>query len=163
MKMQLDLPFTEDFKAAYLGINKEPRRVVSLIYKNGNRTSMSYARYLMCCKLKRFLGSDEHVDHIDNDKLNDVIDNLQILTLLENNRKSNKGRLFISYICPGCHRQFDRPKNKSHLSSKGMYTSCSRNCSRKVQTWAYNNGGKETLKLIGAWQILSVFRKKITG
>ena len=41
----------------------------------------------MCVKLGRYLQPGEEVDHIDNDKTNDSIDNLQILTGEENIRK----------------------------------------------------------------------------
>lgn len=65
MKIDLQFPFTEDYKAAYVNINKEPRRVCLLVRKNNNKTSISYARYLMSCHLNKFLSKNEHVDHID--------------------------------------------------------------------------------------------------
>lgn len=58
-----------------------------LIENTKERTTMSYARYLMSVKLGRFLTTNEQVDHIDNDKTNDTIENLQILTPLENKKK----------------------------------------------------------------------------
>lgn len=131
MKMQLDYPFTEDFKAAYLNINKEPRRVVSLVRKDGSKTSVSYARYLMCCAKRRYLSADEHVDHIDNDKLNDVLDNLQIITQQENNAK-NRSRTYLTLTCPICKREFTKElKNLNHKLKSGKNPTCSRFCGRK--------------------------------
>lgn len=69
-----------------------PRRQVILMRVNNTVTSMSYARYLMEDNLGRELLPDEHVDHVDNDPLNDVVENLQILSPAENNRKSNVGK-----------------------------------------------------------------------
>lgn len=53
------------------------------------RTTMSYARYEMSVKLKRKLLKHEHVDHKDENKVNDHPDNLQILSSLENTTIKN--------------------------------------------------------------------------
>jgi len=67
------------------------RRVVLQDKKNyRKKTSMNYARYLMCLKENRLLSSDEEVDHIDENPLNDSIDNLQILSKPENHKKHYK-------------------------------------------------------------------------
>lgn len=80
-KIELEYPYSEDFKAGYLNINKEPRKTLLLVRNDGSKTSTSYARYLK---------EEEHVDHIDNEKLNDNITNLQILSTKDNNIKKNK-------------------------------------------------------------------------
>lgn len=49
---------------------------------------MTYARWLMQEHLGRKLEPWEHVDHKDENRLNDLIENYQILTLAENTRKS---------------------------------------------------------------------------
>lgn len=131
-KIELNTPYSNDYKAGYLNINKERRRVLALIDNNGNHTSTSYARYLMSCHIGRYLEKDEHVDHIDNDKMNDVLENYQILSRIENNRK-NRCRTFISLICPICGEEFS--KEKRQLSSKikqGKKPTCSRRCGGKV-------------------------------
>ena len=61
----------------------------------------------MSVTLKRYLTNQEHVDHIDNDKTNDSISNLQILTPKENNQKSFlKGETLLDFICPICKKEF---------------------------------------------------------
>lgn len=133
-KVNLDYPFSAHYKCGYLNTNKEPRRVISLIAHNGKRTSVSYARYLMACNLKRYLTKDEHVDHIDNNKLNDVIENLQILSPKENNQKRNKALGIkladdIELICPVCKKVFHRcSRNTKHKLQKGKSPCCSRKC-----------------------------------
>lgn len=91
-------PFEKQIVTVYgpylRGFRKEgdERRQVVIHFKDGSRTSMSYSRWLMTQSLHRTLGSDEHVDHINEDKLDDRIENLQILTPSENSIKSGTGR-----------------------------------------------------------------------
>jgi hypothetical protein len=130
-KINLEFPFSEDFKAGYLNVNKEPRRVVLLVKKDNSKTSISYARYLVSCKEKRYLSKEEHVDHIDNNKLNDNISNLQILSQKENNRK-NREKIFISLICPICGKTFSKERRQlSHKIKMGKVPTCSRICGGK--------------------------------
>ena len=81
------------------------------------RHTISYARYLMSVKMGRFLTDEETVDHIDNDKLNDSIDNLQILSLADNNRKeANRiGKKMVILMCPNCHKIFERCRHQSNI------------------------------------------------
>lgn len=133
MKINLEYPFNEDYKAGYLNINKEPRRLVLLVKKDNTKTSISYARYLMTCKLKRYLDKAEHVDHIDNNKMNDTIDNLQILSITENNKKDRSFRNIkaktITLKCPVCNIIFE--KRFYQITNKlknNKIPTCSRKC-----------------------------------
>ena len=52
------------------------------------RTTISFARYVMSVSLGRLLNTDaEHVDHINNNKSDDRLENLQILSPAENKKK----------------------------------------------------------------------------
>lgn len=115
---------------------KEDRRYAVLVpinKENGlKRTTISYARYLMSVKEKRILNKDEDVDHIDENKMNDDINNLQILSKKENIIKGNKrdGRKMIELKCPNCGTIFHRRKGQTHLTkNRGTYTACSKRCS----------------------------------
>jgi hypothetical protein len=155
-KIDLEYPYNEHYIAGYLNTNSEPRRVVLLVDKNKKQSSTSYARYLMSCHLKRFLSKDEHVDHIDNNRLNDVIENLQILTQQENNKKG-KRRKWIKYVCNGCGEVYEKLHNQSHLvKSDSLTSSCSRKCARKSQT----KNTREELKRIGETQVIEIFYKE---
>ena len=135
-KIILDEPFSLDYACGYLNTNREPRRVLMLVGLDGRKTSTSYARYLMSCRLKRYLNSDEHVDHIDNDKMNDSIDNLQILTQKENNAK-NKKRTFIELLCPVCRNTFHKEARQVNFKIKnGKTPTCSRSCGGKMSRTA---------------------------
>lgn len=68
------------------------RKYVQIIHDDGHRETTLYSRHLMEQHLGRELESWEHVDHIDEDKTNDDISNLQILTNSANARKSALGK-----------------------------------------------------------------------
>ena len=84
MKIDLEPPFSNIWKHAYVVKNRENRNMVCLVNDYKDRTTISLARYKMAIKLGRMLDSNEQVDHIDNDKTNDDINNLQLLTPEEN-------------------------------------------------------------------------------
>ena len=135
---------------------KEGRRYVNLIPIDKNsglkRHTMSYARYLISVKEKRVLAINEHVDHKDNNKLNDCIENLQIVSLKENNIKEAKrrGRKIIILKCPNCEKIFERSKRQTHLQKGNTYTACCRKCSSTfgVNLWRHPDDVKLLQKLI---------------
>lgn len=105
--------------------------------KNKTRTTLSYARYLMSTNLGRRLNEDEHVDHIDGNKSNDAVSNLQLLTPAENNRKSvverGQSTKLLELRCPWCDKEFQKRRGDTHLVKGGLFTSCSRSCSGKLK------------------------------
>jgi hypothetical protein len=103
------------------------------------RMTTSYARYLMSVHQKRILNKDEHVDHKDDNKMHDDIDNLQILTLQQNNIKEakRKGRKMVLLRCPHCGKEFIKEHQNTHLSKGGSFTGCSRKCSTTFGTKLY--------------------------
>ncbi len=137
MKIDLQLPYSKDWKLGYLVTNPEPRRTVVLYNSGKDRSSVSYARYLMSVKLGRYLSRQEHVDHIDNDKTNDVLENLQILTPKENSRKQGRSvAVFYECICPACGGDFKLPANQAYNK---FFPTCSRSCGRKKASWTIKN------------------------
>lgn len=98
-----------------------------------NRTTISYARYLMSVHLGRKLKKIETVDHINGDKLNDSLENLQILSNEDNIKKSARGKTMATLKCPVCLNLFTKEKRQTHLVKGGNPTCCSRNCSYKKQ------------------------------
>lgn len=87
----------------------------------------------MSCKLGRFLTKEEQVDHIDNDKTNDNIENLQILSVKENNIKSHKLSDVILF-CPICGIEFTKTRSQLRGRNKEPFSRdmcCSRSCGAK--------------------------------
>lgn len=131
MKIELEYPFNQDWNKGYIVINTDKRRTVILYNSNQQRSSVSYARYLMCVHLKRYLTENEHVDHKDNDKTNDLLSNLQILTPLQNAQKSAKGETLHDFICPVCKKEFKLTARQSHKTNP----TCSRKCGGIKSHW----------------------------
>jgi hypothetical protein len=131
----------EPFKDYYLYgpyfHQKQGRYYVNLIPIDNelNRTSMSLSRYKMSVYLKRILDLDEEVDHMDEDKSNDSIDNLQILTPQENHLKTHGSVSLADVICAECGKVFSiKPKILRDRAKRRKYPPCcSRSCSAKYQ------------------------------
>ena len=131
-------PFSE-YKLYKVFHKKENRWQAMLVKPNNQgRTTLSYARYLMCVHLGRILEKSEQVDHINGDKTDDRIENFQILSSKENREKYNKidnpAKLY-KHICPVCAVEFTRNKQKSYnFLYKGKTLFCSRQCGYKRNT-----------------------------
>ena len=96
-KIEIDPLFADKWDAAYVVHHKKENRryVILRNSKTDKRTTIQYAKYLMCIKLGRLLNANEQVDHIDGDKMNDSIDNLQVLKREDHLKKTaaeNTGR-----------------------------------------------------------------------
>lgn len=121
--------------------SKEKRFYALLIHKyDKTRTTISYARYLMSVHIGRFLSKDEEVDHINEDKCDDRIENLQILSKSDNIKKNNSflTRKYVELICPICGKHFEIPKNQSYLQKPGYkYNTCSKECSNKMKSFIH--------------------------
>lgn len=116
----------------YEGGSRGTRRMVAIIRPDRAKTSMAYARYLLCVKEGRWLGAGEEADHVDDDRRNDHPDNLQVLTGAANRQKAARGKTLVTLVCPGCDREFARERRQTHLIKGGTRTFCSRSCSARA-------------------------------
>lgn len=114
------------------------RKIIGLYCskKIPKRLTISYARYLVCVREGRMLDAAEQVDHIDGDKTNDCIFNLQILSVKENNKKRviecGKTALLVELMCPVCNTIFIKEKRNTFLIKGGYYATCSKKCCNKM-------------------------------
>ena len=156
----LEYPYSADWKRGYLVVNGEGRRTVILYNSPSDRSSTSYARCLVSVSVGRYLSDDEHVDHIDDDKTNDCIGNLQILTLKANNQKQRKkkGRLVVEIKCPVCGSHFLRRRGNSQSvgCNRDRVSCCSVVCSNKFKKL---NITQEDRRLLSVGSIVSEFVK----
>lgn len=104
-KIKLEGPYATKYKSGYLNTNTEGRKTLALYNNPKDRSSVSYARYLMSVKLGRFLTADEQVDHIDKNKANDSLDNLRVISQKENILYSAE-RSILKKICCMCCKEF---------------------------------------------------------
>lgn len=125
----------------YYILNSQDRNSVAIhnIDDGKHFKTISLAKYMMEVHLKRYLDIDEEVDHINNIKSDDRIENFQILTRKENIRKHAKeikrGKFLVELICP-CGQQFIKEKYNTHLckSRKSINTYCSQECKYKLSS-----------------------------
>lgn len=99
------------------------------------KRTQSYPRYLMEQHLERILEDWEQVDHINNDHTDNRIENLQILTVKENNRKSSPLPKKIKLICKYCGKEYRMSfSNYKHKKYKMKQDTgyCSKQCVGKV-------------------------------
>jgi predicted nucleic-acid-binding Zn-ribbon protein len=107
---------------------------VCLVHKKTRkRKTLLYSKFIMSIKLGRLLSKDEEVDHKDDYKSNDSIDNLRIVTRGENKNKFFKTlkKTIVELTCPECGNNFTREKRQTHLTKGGTRTFCSRDCVNK--------------------------------
>ena len=133
MKMEIsDFYKEKGYSVVYVATNKEPRRVATLRTKEGKMTSMSYAKYLYTSYYKCNVAKGDQVDHINGDKMDDRIENLQVISQLYNIRKDRKGKEMIERICPVCGERFLFEKRNLSTHANPCY---SRKCGRIKSHW----------------------------
>lgn len=120
------------FIKVYVVTNKEPRRTAILMSSNKTTLTMSYAKYLYTSYYKEDVSKEFHIDHINGDKMDDRIENLQKITGAYNRRKDHPVKEMVLVKCPVCGTEF--------LFSKGNLPfhpnpCCSRRCGGIKSHW----------------------------
>ena len=118
-------PYTRPDGRKYVVVQRGERRETTL-----------YSRYLMERHLGRRLEAHEHVDHINDDPTDDRIENLQIVSQLENTLKYHAlhPKEMWDMECPECGKEFQKAAEEVRSARKkgkpGPF--CSRQCSGKA-------------------------------
>lgn len=115
-------------------IEKKGRWQVNLC-KASEIIPMNLSRFIYQEYVGRILDTIEEVDHIDEDRTNDSIENLQVLTKAEHNTKGKSVyEKLIKPVCPSCGEEFTMTNvqqaifhRKKRPNSNGPF--CSRKCS----------------------------------
>lgn len=114
------------FDVVYVGVNKEPRRVATLRnYTTKTSYTMSYAKYLYTSFYKCDIPYGDEIDHINGDKMDDRIENLQVISRKYNIAKDHKRKEMVELTCPVCGVKF--LFKKRNLSTHPN-PCCSRKC-----------------------------------
>ena len=105
------------------------RQFMVIIHDDGSRTTKSYARFLIEKHLGRELSKEETVDHINGDRTDDRLENLQVLSVRENMTKS-AFRHNLTCVCPMCGDTFapTRSQRATRVTEKKAGPFCSRSC-----------------------------------
>jgi len=109
------------------------RKIVQVHYIDGTKKNLLYSRHLMQEHLGRELNRQEEVDHIDQDKTNDVLDNLQIIFNKQHLKLDTKRIKDVQIKCIWCRKiVFKNPRNMDHNSKLGKAGPfCGRSCAGK--------------------------------
>lgn len=126
---------SKGFITVYINTNKEPRRVATLRKSDGTMVSMSYAKYLYTSHYKTDIAKGGEVDHINGDRMDDKIENLQVISGKYNRQKDHKRKEMIICICPVCKKEF--LFEKRNLSTRPE-PCCSRKCGGIKSHWNNN-------------------------
>lgn len=111
---------------------------MTVYYDDGSKGTTLYSRYLMQTHLGRRLERHETVDHVNEDKSDDRVENFQLLTIGENIAKSTQLRRptrWYEFECPICKAVVRKPLRQVEHNRKQCKTGpyCSRKCARAWQ------------------------------
>lgn len=128
MKIEVSDYYKDRYKSAYVVTNREQRKICILKDYSNKLHSMAYAKYLYTSHYKCEIPLGDQIDHINGDKTDDRIENLQCISADYNARKDRKGREMVMLVCPICGKTFLYQK---HNIKKGQQHCCSRSCGGK--------------------------------
>lgn len=122
---------------------KDNRKYISIV-RDGKRTSMSYPKWLMEQHLGRKLLDDETVDHINRDKTDDRIENLQILDRINHSKLDSKRVYDVKITCSWCGKTVLKKARELAHSKKQKKAGpfCSRSCAGKYGASVQNGGSR---------------------
>lgn len=111
--------------------NSRNRDIVVILYENGKYRTTNYARFLYEKHLGRELDPEtETVDHIDRNKKNNDINNLQLIPRKEHSSYDTKRVKRIKCFCSICGKKFYRKpktlKDGHRRKYRGLF--CSKSC-----------------------------------
>lgn len=130
-----------DYKSSGPRLHVQENRMyidcIDTTHSGNHKLGILYARYLYEVTHRAFIPNGYDIDHIDGDKTNDDIANLQAIPSRLNNAKG--GRICdivnshcarnVLLRCPICGKWFDAPRIKYENAKKnGKVIYCSRNC-----------------------------------
>lgn len=159
MKIELQEPFKSKWLKGYLRSMKDGRKLLDLVNCSKHRTTISYARYLFSVNIGYVVPDEFHVDHINEDRTDDRLDNYQLLTPSQHASKNAK---FVVLKCPCCNVEFEKPTGiYKQLLKNRTNTFCSRNCNGK-----YNSEHRNlpiSVKKVTDATILDIKKQRASG
>jgi hypothetical protein len=128
------------------GVVSKGDYIYAIVHEHPNAIDHGYVLYhrvLMENKIGRVLKNHEIVHHINENKRDNRLENLELMNYRDHikNHSFKQGKQYVELKCPSCNKNFNKDRNHSHLARKGIYTVCSQKCkgtfSRKIQLFGY--------------------------
>ena len=130
MKIQLEGVFKDVWKKGYLVNGSKTagagRKMVQLYNSREERTTIAYARYLWIVNYGD-IPEGLVVDHINHNREDDRLENLQLLTPEENVSRSARPEQYVHKTCPVCSKPFKVRKGNEATKT------CGRRCGGKLR------------------------------
>lgn len=146
------------------GIVKKDDYLYAIVKEHPNAIKHGYVllhRIIMENHLERLLNADEVVHHINGNKFDNRIENLQ---LTDNKKHASyhgklQGKKYVLAKCPMCKKEIVRAHNKTFLGGyKSNHIFCSKECSRQFQLKSCNGITPELEKAISE-NIVRIFKR----
>ena len=102
------------------------------IINNNRKNRFAYRKNVLISKYGCDINDTDHVDHINGNKLDDRIENLQVISGKYNRQKDHKRKEMVLLKCPVCGTEF--LFEKRNLSSHPN-PCCSRKCGGIKSHW----------------------------
>lgn len=114
-------------------IVKKGEYLYAIVRNHPNRTKNDYVlhhRIVMENHLNRILEEGEIIHHLDGNKHNNVIGNLEVMKLSDHSRLHAKEnvQIFVKIKCPVCLKLGWVLREKTHIVNKKKFTTCSKPC-----------------------------------
>lgn len=137
----------------YAVVKKHPKA-----NKNGY---VLYHRVVVENFLGRLLNSNEVVHHINGNKKDNRIENLQVCDFKQHvkSHKLKEGRKTVVLKCPSCGVEFHRNLNQTHLNKLSQWTACSKKCRGKFSRKIQLQGKTEEVQNAISVNVLSKYKK----
>lgn len=117
----------------------------AIVRDHPNRTKNDYVlehRVVVENSLGRVLSDEEIVHHKNENKKDNRLVNLEVLSAEDHSRLHGKakGVKEVSLKCPWCKELFQRRSGQTHLYKGSSYTCCSRSCRGSFSRYIQING-----------------------
>lgn len=144
--------------------------VYALVPNHPNATKNGYVlhhRVVMENHLGRLLNADEVVHHINQNKFDNRIENLEVMKRTVHSKKHmlKHGRKWALLKCPVCNKVFDMPFNETvyqrYPNDNTKVQCCSRTCGCKIGRMKQLNRLTHKMKIAISGNLLSTYIKYV--